>query len=346
MVIFFAVIVMVSICSLTVFAEESTTEGSATALISDAPTDGEQPWGWPLDGIYQAIRTMLFSMVQLFMSCGFGLLDDGMTYAKTELGYTPLNYGGAAGIGGTIFNMVDKVADNVILPIGTIVFTYIVIYEFITMIMEKNNFHDFDTSIFIRWIFKTAVGIYFLSNSSVIINAFFDMGTTITTKLTSEINGGSGTWEEAVLNFYDGIKGFGIANLLGMLIPSFLIMIICLVVYVCIYVIVISRMCEIYLHLAVAPIPMATVTNREFGESGKNFLKVIFSFVLQAFFILLCIGLFKYLVMSLAGTIGSEDPIEFSTIVPQMFQIVAFGVCMLLLMFKSQSLAKTIVGAH
>lgn len=336
MVIFFTVVVMISMCSITAFAEDS---------LLDEVSDGETPWGWPLDGIYQAIRTLLFSMVQMFMSCAFGLLDTGMEYAKTELAYTPLNYGGASGIGGTVFSMVDTVADKVILPIGTIIFTYIVIYEFITMIMEKNNFHDFDTSIFIRWIFKTAVGVYFLSNSSTIVNAFFDMGATLSTKLTNEINGGAGTWIDAVANFYDGIKGFGIANLLGMLIPSFLIMIICLVVYVCIYVIVISRMCEIYLHLAVAPIPMATITNREFGESGKNFLKIIFSFILQAFFILLCIGLFKYLVVSLSGTIGA-DGAEFSVIVPQMFQIVAFGVCMILLMFKSQSLAKTIVGAH
>lgn len=348
-VIFFTVVMMMSMCSITAFADVDLELGDdiveATAL--DDVSDGEEPWGWPLDGIYEAIRLLLFSMVQMFMSCAFGLLDDGMSYAQTELGYTPSNYGGTDGIGGTVFAMVDKVAENVILPIGTIVFTYIVIYEFITMIMEKNNFHDFDTSIFIRWIFKTCIGIYFLSNSSVIINAFFDMGTTLTTNLTAEINGGTGTWEAAVLNFYDGIKGFGIANLLGMLIPSFLIMIICLVIYVCIYVIVISRMCEIYLHLSVAPIPMATITNREFGESGKNFLKIIFSFVLQAFFILLCIGLFKYLVMDLSGSIGAEgETVTFSSIVPTMFQIVAFGVCMLLLMFKSQSLAKTIVGAH
>ncbi|MBP1548059.1 MAG: type IV secretion system protein [Oscillospiraceae bacterium] len=342
MVIFFTVVVMVSMCSITAFAEDSVLELGEV-------TDGETPWGWPLDGIYEAIRTMLFSMVQMFMSCAFGLLDGGMTYATTELAYTPVNYGGDGGIGSRLWRLVDGVADTVILPIGTIIFTYIVIYEFITMVIDKNNFHDFDTSIFIRWLFKTAVGVYFLSNSSTIVNAFFDMGTTLTTNLNYKVastlvSTGSGTWADTVSNFYEGIKGFGIANLLGMLIPSFLIMIICLVVYVCIYIIVISRMCEIYLHLAVAPIPMATITNREFGESGKNYLKIIFSFILQAFFILLCIGLFKALVVSLAGNIG-EDP-KFAVIVPQMFQIVAFGVCMLLLMFKSQSLAKSLVGAH
>lgn len=346
--IIFTVVVMMSMCSITVFADgdiglgDDIVEGTLLGEV----TDGEDSWPFPLDGLYQSIRLLLFSMVQMFMSCAFGLLDTGMSYAQTELSYTPENYGGKGGIGATVFEMVDRVSENVILPIATIVFTYIVIYEFITMVIDKNNFHDFDTSIFIRWIFKTGVGIYFLSNCSTIVNAFFELGSTLTTNLTGEINSGTGTWAEVTNNFFSGIKGFGIANLLGMLIPSFLIMCICLVVYVCIYVIVISRICEIYLHLAVAPIPMATITNREFGESGKNFLKIIFSFVLQAFFILLCIGLFKHLVTSLAGTIGADGVVDFAVITPQMFQIAAFGVCMILLMFKSQGLAKSLVGAH
>lgn len=173
------------------------------------------------------------------------------------------------------------------------------------------------------------------------------MSTNLNTQVNSAVaDTGVTSWSDAVLGFYDKISVFGIANLLGMLIPSFLIMVICLVIYVCIYVIVISRMCEIYLHIAVAPIPMATITNREFGESGKNYLKVIFAFILQAFFILLCLGLFKFLILSLAGTVGSGEEVSFSNIVPQMFQIAAFGICMILLMFKSNGLAKSIVGAH
>ncbi len=347
LVIFFTVVVMISMCSITAFAAED-------RLLDDVV--GETPWPWPFDGIYESIRELLFNMVQLFMSCAFGLLDNGTTYATEKLAQTPWNFGGTSigaggavtGTGVTIYHLVDDVASKVILPIGTIIFTYIVIYEFITMVMEKNNFHDFDTSVFIRWIFKTCIGIYFLSNSSVIINAFFELGSTLTDKLNSQIStslGTGGTFAGAVLEFYNSIKAFGIGNLIGMLIPSFLIMIICLVIYVCIYVIVLSRICEIYLHISVAPIPMATITNREFGESGKNYLKIIFSFVLQAFFILLCIGIFKSLVVSLAGAIGAEGA-DFGTIVPKMFEVIAFGVCMVLLMFKSQSLAKTIVGAH
>lgn len=350
--VFFVAMVVFSVFSITAFADEGPVgEAIVDGTVLDDVKDGEKPWGFPLSGLYESIRLLLFSMVQMFMSCAFGLIDNGTDYATTELSYTPSNYGGTGGIGSTLFTLVDNVADKVILPIGTVILTYIVLYEFITMVIDKNNFHEFDTSIFFRWIVKTGIAIYFLSNSSTIINAFFDLGSMMSTNLNTQVNSavaGTGvtSWSDAVLGFYDKISVFGIANLLGMLIPSFLIMVICLVIYVCIYVIVISRMCEIYLHIAVAPIPMATITNREFGESGKNYLKVIFAFILQAFFILLCLGLFKFLILSLAGTVGSGEEVSFSNIVPQMFQIAAFGICMILLMFKSNGLAKSIVGAH
>lgn len=350
--VFFVAMVVFSVFSITAFADEGPVgEAIVDGTVLNDVKDGEEPWGWPLSGLYESIRLLLFSMVQMFMSCAFGLIDNGTDYATTELSYTPSNYGGEKGIGSTLFALVDNVADKVILPIGTVILTYIVLYEFITMVIDKNNFHEFDTSIFFRWIVKTGIAIYFLSNSSTIINAFFDLGSMMSTNLNTQVNAavadkGITSWSDAVLGFYDKISVFGIANLLGMLIPSFLIMVICLVIYVCIYVIVISRMCEIYLHIAVAPIPMATITNREFGDSGKNYLKIIFAFILQAFFILLCLGLFKFLILSLAGTVGSGEEVSFSNIVPQMFQIAAFGICMILLMFKSNGLAKSIVGAH
>lgn len=310
--------------------------------------DGEQAWGWPMDGMYEAIRYMVFSLVKWVIQGSFGLMDTASSYATSELTQTPSNYGAN---GETIFNVVEAVSKNVILPIATIILTYIVIYEFITMIMEKNNFHDFDTSIFFRWIVKTAVGIYFLTNSSTIINAFFDLGSKIASDLTTTVNGQlttDGSFKDIVDVFTESVKTFGIGTFVSMLIPCLLIFMVSLVIYVSIYVIVISRMIEIYLHISVAPIPMATITNREFGESGKNFLKIIFAFVLQAFFMLLCISIFKVLVYDVAANIGQNCAADNFVwdITKQLFETVAFGICLVLCMFKSNSLAKSILGAH
>lgn len=314
-----------------------------------AVNDGETEWGWPMDGIYQSLRFVFFSLIKWVMDGSFQLMDSASSYATNELKLTPQNYGSS---GSAIFSVIEAVSKNVILPIATVVLTYIVIYEFITMVIDKNNFHDFDTSIFFRWIIKTAIGIYFLTNSSTIINAFFDLGSNMATKLTNTVNSGlntSGSFDAAVKSFTDNISGFGIGTFVSMLIPCILIFIVSLVIFVSIYVIVISRMIEIYLHISVAPIPMATITNREFGESGKNFLKIIFAFVLQAFFMLLCISIFKVLVYKVAETIGQAPAAGESytwAITKQLFETIAFGICLVLCMFKSNSLAKSILGAH
>lgn len=47
-----------------------------------------------------------------------------------------------------------------------------------------------------------------------------------------------------------------------------------------------TRMIEIYLYTSVAPIPFATMSNREWGQIGTNYLKGLFALAFQAFLIM------------------------------------------------------------
>ncbi len=71
----------------------------------------------------------------------------------------------------------------------------------------------------------------------------------------------------------------------------------------CSYVLLIGRMMEIYLHIAVSPIPFATITNREFGDAGKNFVKTLLAYVLHGAFIVLCCGMFCAFTANIAQTL-------------------------------------------
>ena len=42
---------------------------------------------------------------------------------------------------------------------------------------------------------------------------------------------------------------------------------------ICIFIVVYGRMVEIYLVTSVAPVPMATMMNREWGQTGQNYLR-------------------------------------------------------------------------
>ena len=58
-----------------------------------------------------------------------------------------------------IFNMLRSLSETVVLPIAAAILALVMCHELIQMITEKNNMHDFDTSMFFRWIFKSAFAI-------------------------------------------------------------------------------------------------------------------------------------------------------------------------------------------
>ena len=106
---------------------------------------------------------------------------------------------------------------------------------------------------------------------------------------------------------------------------------------VLITVILYGRMIEIYLTCSVAPIPFATMTNREWGSIGNNYLKGLFALGVQGFFIMVCVGIYAVLVnqMTIAANLHSA-----------IFSIAAYTVILCFSLFKTGSLAKSIFHAH
>lgn len=339
-----AFIVVFWLGAVTAFAADESESTSRYAELSDEPKDGEGKWPWPFDGIYNSFREAAYNLIMSSLEGSFDMIDGVTDTANETLQKTPKEYQSS------IFGTVDTVAKKVIMPIATVILTYVVLLDFMQGVMEKNNFHEFDTSVFIRWIIKTVVAIYFVSNATTIANAFFDVGKSLANNLVSVTTEESGKLA-GIMNVVDTtLCQCGIGTFMSMLIPIGLLNIVSIVMFMCVYIIMIGRMIEIYLHLSVAPIPLATITNREFGESGKNYLKIIFAFVLQMFFILLGICIYRTLVVkNLSDTIGSinvgTDNVAW-IINLKLFEILAYGAVLILTMFKSNSLAKSILGAH
>ncbi|HGT1735003.1 TPA: VirB6/TrbL-like conjugal transfer protein, CD1112 family, partial [Enterococcus faecium] len=73
-----------------------------------------------------------------------------------------------------IFNMLHSLSETVIVPIAGAILALVMCYELIQMITEKNNMHDFDSSMFFRWIFKSAFAILIVTNTWNIVMGVFD----------------------------------------------------------------------------------------------------------------------------------------------------------------------------
>ena len=91
-----------------------------------------------------------------------GLFDSVNTEVgeiATQVGTTP------AGWNAGIFNMIRSLSENVIVPIAGVIITFVMCYELIQLVIEKNNLHDLDTWIFFKWIFKTFVAVLLVTNT-------------------------------------------------------------------------------------------------------------------------------------------------------------------------------------
>lgn len=91
--------------------------------------------------------------------------DTGLNGIFSQFLGDPTTFTGTTGSGGTsIWTTIEKLSNDVIVPIGAFMLMIVVCYELFSMVVEGNNFRDFDDSIFIRWILKSFCGILLVSN--------------------------------------------------------------------------------------------------------------------------------------------------------------------------------------
>ena len=106
---------------------------------------------------------------------------------------------------------------------------------------------------------------------------------------------------------------------------------------VLITVILYGRMIEIYLYVSVAPVPCATVTNREWGTIGTNYFKGLCALAFQGFFMMVCVAIYAVLV---AGIQYSDN------LSSSLFGVMAYTVILCYSLFKTASLSTSIFNAH
>lgn len=239
----------------------------------------------------------------------------------------------------SIFNMVKNLSENVIVPIAGMIITFVLCYELITMVMEKNNMHDFDSSLFFRYLFKACIAVWLVSNTFDITMAVFDVGSHIVTRAGAQISGDTNLDVQATLvtMFNNQISTMEIGELVGLGMETMIISMCMKIMSVLITVILYGRMIEIYLYISVSPIPFATWTNKEWGSIGSNYFKGLFALAIQGFFIMVCVAIYAVLVSSVAvaGNLHSA-----------LWSVAAYTVILCFSLFKTGGLAKSVINAH
>ena len=239
---------------------------------------------------------------------------------------------------GSIFTMIRNLSDNVILPIAGMIITFVLCYELITAITERNNMRDVDVDTFIKYIFKACVAVFLLSHTFDIVLGIFDVSKWVVD--TASVSITNDTYVDVIAiynNFKDSLEAMDNGSLLLLFLEVSIVSLAVKAIAILVAVILINRMIEIYLYCSVAPIPFATITNREWGNIGTNYLRSLLSLAFQSFFIMVIVGIYSVLVKQLQFSTSLNDLVV---------QLGIYSVVLCMALLNTSNISKSIFNAR
>ena len=288
-----------------------------------------------LDGVIEEIEKWMHDMLAGMVTANMAAMyDDVNTRVGTiadEVAKTPQSWNGS------IFNLIRSLSDSVMLPIAGVIITYVLCYELISMLTEKNNMNDIDTWMFFKYLIKAYIAVTLVSHTMDITLAIFELGKNAASSAAGTISGTADIDVSALIAaMEESMEEMEIGELAALVIETFIISFGMKLISVLIMVILYVRMVEIFLYISVAPIPFATLSNREWGQVGNNYLKGLFALAFQGFFIMICVGIYAVLV----SNIQVADNIHSA-----LFGVAAYTVILCFSLMKTGSLSKSIFNA-
>lgn len=285
------------------------------------------------DAIQEWFQELLIDGIISNLTGMFDTLNTKVGEIAGEVGMTPSAWNSG------IFNMVRSLSETVIVPIASIVLTFVMCYELIQMLIDRNNLHDIDTWLFFKWIIKTFIAVTILSNTFNIVMAVFDVAQSVVAQSAGLVQGTTDISPNLVANMQATIEQMELGPLLGLWLQSFVVHHTMTALNIFIFVVVYGRMIEIYMLTSLAPLPFATVVNRDLGHMGHNYFRSLLAIGFQGLLIIVCLAIYAVLIQSIAAAGGTDI---FETI----WTAIGCTVLLCFTLLKTGSLAKAVFGAH
>ena len=240
------------------------------------------------------LKEVLVSGIVSNLSGMFDSTNEQIGEIAGQVGLTPQAWNSG------IFNMIQNLSNNVILPLAGAILAIVMTLELIQLITDRNNLNDVDTWMFFKWVFKSAAAVLIVSNTWTIVMGIFDAAQSV-------VNGAAGVMigntsidiSSVVTDLESRLMEMDVGPLLGLWFQSLFVGICTWAITICIFIVIYGRMIEVYLVTSVAPIPMATMANREWGQMGQNYLRTLFALGFQAFLIMVCVAIYSVLVQNM-----------------------------------------------
>ena len=285
-----------------------------------------------LESIKESIRDFLIGVCQTNLETMFEYVNEKAGEIAASAGQTPGDFNSG------ILSLVKNLSDNVMIPIAGIVLTYVLVYELIAMVVERNHGNEIGTSDFFKYLFKMCIAVELVAHTFDITMAFFDLGQYIVQQASGVISTNTAIDASATIaTLWSEMSTMELSELFLLVIETLIISFFTKILSVIITTIMYGRMIEIYLYCSVSPIPFSTLTNREWGTIGTNYIRGLLALAFQGFFMTLCIGIYAVLIQSMA--ISADLHMS-------LFSILAYTLVLAISLYHTGSLSKSLFNAH
>lgn len=284
-----------------------------------------------LEQLTEYLKGILVSGIMDNLTSTFNNLNSKLGEVTSNLAQSPADFQPS------VFNLIKTLSENVIMPIAGIILTFIACYELIQLVIAHNNLANFETWIFFKWVFKTFVAVELITHTFDITMAIFDVAQHVISQSGGIIAGATTVDASDLANMQTTLEGMDLGPLFAIFLQTFVVQFLFNILAMIIYVIVVGRMIEIYLYVSMAPIPFATFGNKEQSMVGQNYLRSLFALGFQGFLIMVCVGIYAVMIRDVAFS---------SDIMGSLWNALGFTILLGFTLFKTGSVAKSILHAH
>lgn len=198
-----------------------------------------------MDRIFEAIeewmRNLLTGMVSSNLTTMYTDVNEKTGQIAAQVGQTP------QGWNGSIYSMIQNLSESVIVPIAGMIITFVLCYELISMLTEKNNMHDIDTWMFFKYFFKMWVAVWIVSHTFTITMAVFDVGQSVVSRAAGVISSDTAINIDTMISTMEtAMESMEIGELVILALETMLVSLCMKIISVFITVILYGRMIEIY----------------------------------------------------------------------------------------------------
>lgn len=278
------------------------------------------------------MKELLTGMVTSNLTNMFADVNSKTAEVASQVGQTP------QGWNGSIFSMIRSLSNSVIIPIAGMIITFILCYELISMITSSNNMHEIDTFMFFKYFVKMWIAVYIVSHTFDLVMAVFDVGQHVVNGAAGIISGSTAIDSSALIGQMNtAMESMQTGELVLLALETLLVRFGMQVMSIIITVVLYGRMIEIYLYTSVAAIPFATMSNREWGQIGNNYLRGLLALGFQEFFMMVCVAIYAVLISTMQISENMHTAL---------FGIAAYTVMLCFALLKTGSLSKSVFNAH